>query len=142
VVPAGNITDHSEVKQFGEHMDVQGPEDFFLKLSLNESLIPETWQRIRSFYFGEKEIPDPNDLIKVRQAYVTEVSNSTQTMGPELEKVCVMGCFINVIRMVTPKKVRSIGHVARMGLIKNKYPAFIRKFEGKRARANMRGKIK
>lgn len=62
---ARNITDHSEVEQFSEHMDVQGPEDFFLKLSLNESLIPETWQRIRSFYFGKKEIPDPSDLIKL-----------------------------------------------------------------------------
>jgi hypothetical protein len=78
VVPAGKITDKSEVKQFSEHMDIQGPEDFFLKLSLNESLIPNTWQRIRSFYFGEKEIPDPKDLIKVRQVYVTDVSNSTQ----------------------------------------------------------------
>jgi hypothetical protein len=67
--------------------------------------------------------------------YVTHVSNSTQTVGPELE----MGCFINVIRIVKPKKVRSIGHVARMGLVKIKYPAFIRKFEGKIARANMRG---
>jgi hypothetical protein len=76
VVPAGKITDQSEVKQFSEHMDVQGPEDFFLKLSLNESLIADTWQRIRSFYFGEKEIPESNDLIKVRQVYVTDVSNS------------------------------------------------------------------
>jgi hypothetical protein len=67
MVPAGKISDQSELKLFTERMDVQGPEDFFLKLSLNESLIPDTWQRIRSFYFGEKEIPDTHDLIKVRQ---------------------------------------------------------------------------
>jgi hypothetical protein len=82
VVPAGKITDQSEVKQFSERMDVQGPEDFFLKLSLNESLIPDTWQRIRSFYFGEKAIPDPSDLIKVRQVFVTDLFNSTQIVGP------------------------------------------------------------
>jgi hypothetical protein len=57
-------------------MDLQGPEDFFLKLSLNESLIPDTWNRIRSFYFGKKEIPDPQDLIKVRQRYMVNVFNS------------------------------------------------------------------
>jgi hypothetical protein len=77
VVPAGKITDQSEVKQFSDHMDLQGPEDFFLKLSLNESLIPDTWKRIRSFYFGQKEIPDPDDLIKVRQEYVAGMFNST-----------------------------------------------------------------
>jgi hypothetical protein len=41
--------------------------------------------------------------------------------------------------MVKPRKVNSIGHVAHMGLIKMRYSAFIRKFEGKRALANMRG---
>jgi hypothetical protein len=65
VGPAGKITDQWQVKQFSDHMDTQGPEDFFLRLSLNESLIPDTWKRIRDFYFGKKEIPDPDDLIKV-----------------------------------------------------------------------------
>jgi hypothetical protein len=81
VVPAGKITDQSEMKKFSERMDVQGPEDFFLKLSLNESLIPDTWQRIRSFYFGEKAIPEADDLIKVRQVYERDVSNSTQIVA-------------------------------------------------------------
>jgi hypothetical protein len=80
VVLAGKITDESEVKQFSDHMDLQGPEDFFLKLSLNDSLIPDTWKRIRSFYFGEKEIPDPEDLIKVRQVYVADMFNNTGSL--------------------------------------------------------------
>jgi hypothetical protein len=63
------ISDKSKVKQFGQNMDVEGPEDFFLKLSLNDTLIPGTWQRIRSFYFAGKDIPDPQDLIKVRDIY-------------------------------------------------------------------------
>jgi hypothetical protein len=59
------ITDERRVKQFSERMDIEGPEVFFLNLSLSESLIPDTWHRIRKFYFGDKNTPDPEDLIKV-----------------------------------------------------------------------------
>jgi hypothetical protein len=48
-------------------MDVKGPEEFFLKLSLNDTLIPDSWQRVCDFYFGNKGTPDSQDLIKVRE---------------------------------------------------------------------------
>jgi hypothetical protein len=54
-------------------MDVEGPEEFFLNLSLSESLVPDTWKRIRSFYFGDKDIPHPEDLIKVRERHVPDM---------------------------------------------------------------------
>ncbi|XP_021919380.1 venom carboxylesterase-6-like [Zootermopsis nevadensis] len=62
---AALITDNSKLKEFNEHMDVDGPKEFFLDLSLNESLIPETWNRIRDFYFADKNTAHPKELIKL-----------------------------------------------------------------------------
>ncbi|KAJ4441010.1 hypothetical protein ANN_10859 [Periplaneta americana] len=52
-IGAQKIVSQAQRQAFSEHMDEDGPDIFALGLSLNQSDIPETWKRIRDFYFGE-----------------------------------------------------------------------------------------
>ncbi|KAJ9591664.1 hypothetical protein L9F63_001809, partial [Diploptera punctata] len=62
---ARKISSQMELAQFNYNLNAEGPKEFFLDLSVNRSLIPEIWDKIKQFYFSSMNNASAEELIKL-----------------------------------------------------------------------------